>query len=247
MNKLIKLPNKGKVIFVGDTHGDLDASEKVFKKYFKKDNILVFLGDYVDRGYYSKENADYLLKKREENPGRVELLIGNHETYSLSEFYPADFWEDIVNNPELYQKYNKSLLDLPFMAYSENGILAVHGAAPDIKSFEEVKEINYSQGDKRFNTATWGDFVDFDGDAFGKNGIGRPQFGKLYFERVMKALKMNVLIRAHQPDAPERLYDDKCITIFTSNAYGTERKVAIAPLDKKIITPEDIKIKSLDN
>ena len=47
--KLIQLES-GKVIFVGDTHGDLEATEKITYRYLKPENKLVFLGDYVDRG-----------------------------------------------------------------------------------------------------------------------------------------------------------------------------------------------------
>ena len=60
--KLIEIKKAKKVIFVGDTHGDLEASQKVIKNYLKEGNIIVFLGDYVDRGSYSKENIDFLLE-----------------------------------------------------------------------------------------------------------------------------------------------------------------------------------------
>ena len=38
-----------KVIFVGDTQGDLEASQKVIKDYLKPGNKIVFLGNYVNR------------------------------------------------------------------------------------------------------------------------------------------------------------------------------------------------------
>ncbi len=58
--KLIQLES-GKVIFVGDTHGDLEATEKIVHRYLKSDNKLVFLGDYVDRGPASLENINFLI------------------------------------------------------------------------------------------------------------------------------------------------------------------------------------------
>ena len=60
--RLIQLPSRGKVVFVGDTHGDLDASQQVIQRYLKKPYHIVFLGDYVDRGDYSEENLQYLLE-----------------------------------------------------------------------------------------------------------------------------------------------------------------------------------------
>ncbi|PJA83945.1 MAG: serine/threonine protein phosphatase, partial [Candidatus Nealsonbacteria bacterium CG_4_9_14_3_um_filter_37_29] len=47
--KLIEIKKAKKVIFVGDTHGDLEASQKIIKDYLKPENKFVFLGDYVDR------------------------------------------------------------------------------------------------------------------------------------------------------------------------------------------------------
>ncbi len=54
--KLIRLPSRGKAVFVGDTHGDLDATKKVLRRYLKPSYRIVFLGDYVDRGGQSEEN-----------------------------------------------------------------------------------------------------------------------------------------------------------------------------------------------
>ena len=77
--KLIEIEKTKKVVFVGDTHGDLEASQKVIKDYLKPENKIVFLGDYVDRGPKSKENLDFLLKTKEKYPNQVYLLQGNHE------------------------------------------------------------------------------------------------------------------------------------------------------------------------
>jgi len=53
--KLIEIKKAKKIIFVGDTHGDLDASQKVIKDYLKEGNKIVFLGDYVDRGPFREK------------------------------------------------------------------------------------------------------------------------------------------------------------------------------------------------
>ncbi|MCJ7571192.1 MAG: metallophosphoesterase, partial [Candidatus Thermoplasmatota archaeon] len=38
----------GKVVFIGDTHGDFNTTKAIVKKFFEYDH-LVFLGDYIDR------------------------------------------------------------------------------------------------------------------------------------------------------------------------------------------------------
>ena len=57
---LIELKS-GQAIFVGDTHGDLEATKSIVRKYLNSENRVVFLGDYVDRGPASAENLNTLL------------------------------------------------------------------------------------------------------------------------------------------------------------------------------------------
>ncbi len=94
-NRLIELPAKGKVVFVGDTHGDIEASRKVISDYLKPNYRIIFLGDYVDRGIKSKENIDYLLKMRDRNPERLYLLLGNHDACQILGCRPRDFWDSL--------------------------------------------------------------------------------------------------------------------------------------------------------
>jgi hypothetical protein len=66
--KLIHLPNTGNAVFVGDTHGDLEASRSVLERYLSNNQKVVFLGDYVDRGEASRENIHYLLSMKLQFP-----------------------------------------------------------------------------------------------------------------------------------------------------------------------------------
>ncbi len=73
--RIIRLPEKGKAVFVGDTHGDVETTEEVLNRYFKPGYTLVFLGDYVDRGRSSRENISLLLARKLEAPDRLHLLM----------------------------------------------------------------------------------------------------------------------------------------------------------------------------
>jgi predicted phosphodiesterase len=234
-SRLIQIPSRGKVVFVGDTHGDLEASQRVAQQYLKKPYRIVFLGDYVDRGDYSEENIQYLLGLKLEHPEEIFFLAGNHEGFMVKQFHPSSFWSSI--SFEEREGYGLLFSKFPFAATTQNGILAVHGALPDLKSLEEIGKIEL--GDEDWDRIVWGDFVEEEGEFLG-DLWGRPQFGRPYFERMMERYQKQVLVRSHQPHAPLRMFKKSCITIFTSHAYLPTRTVAIADLEREIRTSEDL-------
>jgi predicted phosphodiesterase len=238
--RLIHLPSEGKVVFVGDTHGDIDASQQIILRYLKKPYRIVFLGDYVDRGDRSEENIRYLLHQKREHLGEVFLLAGNHEGFQVKKFYPANFWESL--SIEEKEVYGHLFSRFPMAATSENGILAVHGGLPDVKSLEEINHIGW--GDVQWDRMVWGDFMEADGDVLGDWG-GRHQLGRQYFDRMMDRYGKRVLIRSHQPHAHPVMFKKRCITIFTSHAYLPIRTVAITDMEKEIQTSDDIVIERI--
>jgi len=73
-----------KILAVGDIHGcyaKLVGLMEQIKIYSEKD-ILVFLGDYIDRGDQSKEVVDYLVQLKKQRRNTV-FLLGNHEQMLL--------------------------------------------------------------------------------------------------------------------------------------------------------------------
>jgi predicted phosphodiesterase len=238
--RLIQLPPEGKVIFVGDTHGDLDATRKLVERYLKKPYRIVFLGDYVDRGTQSEENIRYLIELKYRHPGEIFLLMGNHEGYMIKEFYPANFWESLLREEK--ETYGQLFSNLPLCATSKNGILALHGALPDLESIEEINRIKL--GDLNWDRIVWGDFVEEKADIIG-DFYGRPQFGQIYFERIMDKFQKNILIRSHQPNAPVMMFNKRCITIFTSHAYIPIRTIVVVDMEKEVKSGEDIIIERI--
>ena len=238
---LIQLES-GKVIFIGDTHGDLEATEKILHKYLKPENRLVFLGDYVDRGPASLDNINFLLQQKVKHPDSLFLLMGNHEGHATMNFHPADFWEGL--DAEHRRRYGEVLSRLPLAASTPNGIIALHGALPDVSGPEDIEEIK--PGSAEWHQIVWGDWQEKEGENLGINPYtGRPQFGRGWFEKIMSRLGKNVLIRSHQPDAPSTMYDSRCLTIFTSSAYRyyvAERTIALVDLKREVKSVDDITI-----
>ena len=225
------------MIFVGDTHGDFEASQKVIKDYLKPGNKIVFLGDYVDRGPYSRENLDFLLEVKAKNPNQIYLLQGNHEGHHILKFYPAEFWESLSQKE--YKKYCSIVEKFPLIIITKD-IIALHGALPDCPRnvLGQIKT-----GSEEWRQITWGDFPDESGEYLGIDPFtGRPQFGRDYFFKMMERFDKKVLIRSHQPTSPLFMFNNRCLTIFTSSAYTRERTIAIYDFEKPIKTAKDLEI-----
>jgi predicted phosphodiesterase len=234
--KLIHLPNTGKAIFVGDTHGDLEASRSILEGYLSDHQKVVFLGDYVDRGEASRENILYLLSMKLQFPEDVIILMGNHEGYIIKEFYPAHFWLSLTEGEK--ERYGKTLAQLPYAVSTPNGVIGVHGSLPDVEKLEDIDRIQ--TGDENWDQIVWGDFQDRPGNELGEFW-GRPQYGRDYFCRIMDQFEKQVLIRSHQPNANPIMFEKRCLTIFTSYAYMPIRTVALVDLtQEKVESIDDI-------
>jgi len=240
--RLIRLPEGKTIVFVGDTHGDREATEEVLSRFLSPDHVIVFLGDYVDRGPDSEGNLRLLLEVKLSRPNQVFLLMGNHEGWAVAPFTPADFWRSLDMRSE--RAYAETLSLLPFAAYHPQGVLALHGALPDVERVEEIEKVQLGSADWR--KIAWGDWADAPGYVLDPGGFGRPTFGRDYFEEIASRLGLRALVRSHQPFAPTYLFDDRCLTIFTSSAYGgTERTVAILRPGRPLRDARDLELTSV--
>ncbi len=121
-------------------------------------------------------------------------------------------------------------------------IIALHGVLPDIESLEEINQLKL--GSEKWLQIYWGDFSEEPGKYLCLNLLsGRPIFGRDYFFKIMKRFNKKVLIRSHQPDIPQSIFNNRCLTIFTSSACARERVIAIADSEKEIKNNRDLKIK----
>src|SRR5215471_4375763 len=66
---------------IGDIHGDLEALFKILSCFpsLTKDDTLVFVGDYIDRGPKSRDVVEYIRKLSSQTSAKVVCLRGNHE------------------------------------------------------------------------------------------------------------------------------------------------------------------------
>ena len=73
-------------IAIGDVHGNeaaLDDLLRQLRSEVKPGDLMVFLGDYIDRGPNTRECVDRILALQDEMPGAVGCLCGNHDDWFL--------------------------------------------------------------------------------------------------------------------------------------------------------------------
>lgn len=142
-----------KLIAIGDIHGEYFKLKNLIEKLKPhKSDTVIFLGDYIDRGLYSKRVIDYLLEC--ENSFNCIFLMGNHEYYFLksnNDEYAKDFFLtyggiqtiDSYYGYENILKTHKNFFDKLKPYYLTEEFLFVHaGIRPD-KILEEQEEIDF--------------------------------------------------------------------------------------------------------
>ncbi|KEO72824.1 metallophosphoesterase family protein [Anditalea andensis] len=78
---------------IGDVHGCLKTFQELVHRYWNKDKeILIQLGDLIDRGAYSPQTIQYCMDLEVTYPGLTLFLKGNHEQMLL------DYYDNIASS-----------------------------------------------------------------------------------------------------------------------------------------------------
>jgi serine/threonine-protein phosphatase 6 catalytic subunit len=136
------------------------AGKPPFTKY-------CFLGDYVDRGYYSVETCLYLFCLKAKYPDCVTLLRGNHESRQISNVY--GFYDEIIRkygNANPWKYFCEVFDHLGIAAIIAGSVLCVHGGlSPSIRALDQIKWIERRgeiPPDGPYNDLVWSDPDDVD-------------------------------------------------------------------------------------
>lgn len=232
--RVVRLAEERPIVCVGDVHGDEEAVRLVLRQFPPPEHTLVFLGDLLDRGPDSRAVLEEVVDAKIRNPSSVHLLMGNHEAWTTVPFHPAGFWESLPG--EVAGVLGEALLNLPYMARHSSGLAAVHGALPDLTDWAEIERVE--PGSPPWFDMVWGDWVE-DAQRVDSAG-GRPALNPTAFFRRSAQLGIRVLVRSHQLSAPLTLFDQRCLTVFTSCAVDAVRQVVRWIPGRTVSTASDL-------
>lgn len=215
------------VTVCGDIHGQFYDLEELFRTGGQvPDTSYVFMGDFVDRGYYSLETFTRLLTLKVKYPDRIVLLRGNHETRQITQVY--GFYDECQNKYGSANawRYCTTVFDLlPVAALIDGRILCVHGGlSPDVAGLDQIRTIDRNkeiphQGP--FCDIVWSDPEQIDTWSISPRGAGWL-FGRKVTQEFMQANNLELICRAHQlvQEGLKYMFDnDALVTVWSAPNY----------------------------
>eukprot|EP00094_Tigriopus_californicus_P004504 TCALIF_04339-PA protein Name:"Similar to PPP2CA Serine/threonine-protein phosphatase 2A catalytic subunit alpha isoform (Oryctolagus cuniculus)" AED:0.14 eAED:0.14 QI:0/0.62/0.44/0.88/1/0.88/9/82/413 len=136
------------VTVCGDVHGQFHDLMELFRIGGKSpDTNYLFMGDYVDRGYYSVETVTLLVSLKVRFRERITILRGNHESRQITQVY--GFYDECLRkygNANVW-KYFTDLFDyLPLTALVDSQIFCLHGGlSPSIDTLDHIRALDRLQ------------------------------------------------------------------------------------------------------
>ena len=229
--RLVEAPASGEVIIIGDLHGDLkslvhilDESNFLEKMQNREDVLLIFLGDYGDRGIKSPEVYYIVLKLKQLFPENVILMRGNHEGPPDLLAYPHHLPAHLENkfgikSSEAYSKLRELFNYLYTGVIIKDRYILFHGGVPSLATTIDDIAFAHLQHPRTLHLEEilWSDpWNKIKGTIASPRGAGRL-FGEDVTNKLLRLLKVKMLIRGHQscPEGYKTDHNGKVLTLFS--------------------------------
>ncbi|CCC05282.1 hypothetical protein SMACR_08534 [Sordaria macrospora] len=191
----------------GGTTSDKDAGEdtptsSANTSSQSADTRFVFLGDFVDRGYFSLETFTLLMCLKAKYPDRIVLVRGNHESRQITQVY--GFYEECqqkYGNASVWKACCQVFDFLVLAAIVDGTVLCVHGGlSPEIRTIDQIRVVARAQEiphEGAFCDLVWSDPEDVDTWAVSPRGAGWL-FGDKVATEFNHVNGLTTIARAHQ-------------------------------------------------
>ncbi|KAJ7465218.1 serine threonine protein phosphatase [Mycena latifolia] len=200
------------VTICGDIHGQFfDLMELFSVGGFCPTTNYLFMGDFVDRGYYSVETFLLLLALKVRYPERMTLIRGNHESRQIT---------------QCQRKYGGSnVFDyLALGAIVDGRVFGVHGGlSPNLHSIDQIRAIDRKQEvphDGPMCDLLWSDPDDIQGWGLSPRGAGYL-FGADITKQFAHTNALDLIARAHQlaMEGYKLMFDRTIVTVWSAPNY----------------------------
>ena len=215
------------VTVCGDIHGQFYDLKELFAVGGKVPGTsYVFMGDFVDRGYYSVETFLLLLVLKVRYPDRVALLRGNHESRAVTQVY--GFYDECLHKYGSVNvwRYCTEVFDLlPLSCVIEDRVFCVHGGlSPSIETLDQLNSIDRKQEvphDGPMCDLMWSDPEDMDGWSISSRGAGY-MFGRDAVAHFSETNGIELIARAHQMvmEGYRPMFNDTLVTVWSAPNYS---------------------------